>query len=69
VLRRKEDFSAVLRPGVRTGRPALLLDVDNGVTLCRSHHNYFHTRPDEFRKFVAIIRQKWVDETKALLAP
>jgi 5-methylcytosine-specific restriction endonuclease McrA len=41
----------------RQQRPDLATDVNNGVTLCRSCHAFYHQFPARFRCFVASWQQ------------
>lgn len=35
----------------RSQAPAKKYDPANGITLCRSHHEYFHNHPAQWRRF------------------
>jgi len=41
----------------RQVNPSLRHDITNGVTLCRSCHQFYHQFPAQFRCFVAQFRQ------------
>ena len=43
--------AAHIRP--KSLRPDLRHDPANGLTLCRSHHRYFHDHPTQWKMFLA----------------